>query len=633
MRFPDLSRFPYFAYDTETTGLKWEKGDYVFGFSISTPDGKDYYYDIREEPEAWEWWGDNIRYYRGIVVCHNASFDYHFTRRSSVNIPLHLLDDTGIRACLLWEHFMSYDLDNLGRRCINARKVDIVPELQKLFGGRSTKNVQMRNIPDAPSSLVGVYAKQDTRVTLDLWEWQQDQIAQEEGMQADDGRWLIPPLNQIVEFERSLMPEVIANEAKGVRVDTIAAEKACVSLTKQIAPIQKELDDLHGSAVDVNSHPQMQKVFAPKLEQSGTWAVNGVPVPTTDSGNASLNADALLGLEEAGDPRAILVLQVRKLLKLRDTFLNGHVLESEANGRVHPRVHQTKGEDGGTGTGRFSYSDPALQQIPSRDKEVSSFIRPVFLPDEGHSWVDADMSSFEVRVFAHLVNNPRIVAEYRDNPFLDLHQYVAELTSLPRNKPPEGGPNAKQLNLSMIFNSGNGSIAQQMGLPWKWESFLPKGKQDVPENWITYRKPGPEAKSAINRYHGRMPGVREFADGAKDRAIDRGYVFTKMGRRLRFPRGFKAYKASGLIIQATAADWNKQNWLLTSQALDGEGRMLLNTHDSYSLSLPIGQEEKLVRRVKNAIESEPRSRVPLILEVNHPGRTWWDSYSSDIWIK
>ena len=633
--FPELNRYDRFAYDTETTGLDWHRNHRPFGFSISLPDGRDFYWDIRDQPEAWEWFGDSIRNYNGRVICHNASFDYHMSRRLYVRIPLHLLDDTGIRACLIDEHHMSYQLDDLGLRCLGEGKIDIVPELQAIFGGRGTKNVQMRNLPDAPVPVVARYAKRDTRITLDLWDWQEEQINKACGQQRDDGLWLVPPLRRIVEFERKLMPLVIGNEELGVRVDVNAAERAAYDLTGQIEPIQAKLESLHGSAIDVNSNKQMQLLFKPQYNtRFKRFEVNNEPVPTTPGGNPSLNAEALLSLSKAGDKRAVHVINIRKLLKLRDTFINGHVLSSEVSGRVHPRVHQTKGEDGGTGTGRFSYSSPALQQIPSRDKEVSSIIRPVFLPDEGCSWVESDKASFEVRVFAHLINNRRVIEKFADNPNLDFHQFVADLTNLPRNKPPEGGSNAKQLNLSMIFNSGNGSIAAEMGLPWEWDSFLPRGKPDIEENYITYRKAGPEAMKAINAYHSELPGVKDFAEGAKDKALERGFVFTKYGRRLRFPRGFKAYKDSGLIIQATSADWNKENWMLIDEALkDSGGRMLLNTHDSYSLSLPKGSEKELAINVKERIEQHPRSRVPLILEVNEPGDNWFESYSSKVWLR
>lgn len=625
--FPELHRMPRFAYDTETTGLRWERDSRVFGFSISTPDDKDYYYDIREQPRAWEWLGDQVKRLdpsKTRCICHNAAFDYHVSEATGVRIPLDLLDDTVVRACLIDEHHFSYELDNLGKIYLDRAKFDIVPILKELFGGLGTKNVQMPNLHRAPSEIVRPYASDDSRLTLDLWDWQQEEIERQDQMEG-------PSLSGIVDFERRLMPTILRNEEQGIRVDVIAAEKAAYALTLQVEPLQDALNQIGLMEVNVNAPDDMHALFKPKYDtRKEQWfALDGTPLPSTPGGRASLNADALLAM---GNEPSRLVIEIRKLLKLRDTFINGHVLGHEVNGRIHPRIHQTKGPDGGTGTGRFSYSDPALQQIPSRDKEVSRVIRPIFLPDEGQRWVDSDMASFEVRAFAHLVNNAKVVAEYAENPHLDLHAYVAELSRLPRNKPPEGGANAKQLNLSMIFNSGNGAIAEQMGLPWEWDRFLPRGKEDINENYITYKKAGPIAMEAIDNYHRRMPGVREFAGSAKERALDRGYVFTKYGRRLRFPRGFRAYKASGLIIQATSADWNKENWMIIEEELEGEGRLLINTHDSYGLSLPEGREEELAIKVKNGIEQRNRSRVPLVLEVNRPGANWWESYASECWI-
>ena len=104
---------------------------------------------------------------------------------------------------------------------------------------------------------------------------------------------------------------------------------------------------------------------------------------------------------------------------------------------------------------------------------IAAIIKPCFLPDEGCVWVDADMASFEVRIFAHLVAayNDELARIYAENPNMDFHQWVADTMGIVRNASYSGEVNAKQLNLSMIFNSGNGAIADKLGLPWNWESF------------------------------------------------------------------------------------------------------------------------------------------------------------------
>ena len=615
--FPRIQDYPYLAYDTETTGLDVLGADKVFGFSLSLPGGGDFYFDIRTNPRAVEWINDEFNRFPGIIVCHNLSFDYKASTNTGIEIPLSKCVDTVVLACLINEHEVSYSLDNLSKRYLsigNQKQGDeLYKEMAKIFGGRATKNVQMRNISSAPEHLVAEYAKADTRATLNLYEWQQKEI-ERQGLQS------------IVEFEQKLTPVLIANEMAGIRVDVAAAEMSVVALTGEIHTLQKQLDDVAGFHCNPQPSKDMQRLFEPVYRNGRWWANDGTPLEMTNSGKPSIGADALRTMKH---PAASIILQLRSLIKTRDTFLVGHVLESANNGRIYPNINQTKGDDGGTGTGRLSYTAPAMQQIPDRRKDIAAIIKPVFLPEEGHVWVDADMASFEVRIFAHLVGTPDIVNAYADNPETDFHQFVADLTGLPRNASYNGEPNAKQLNLSMIFNQGNGTTAETMDMPWSWESFYPKGSSEE----VVYKKAGDEAMAVINTYHAHMPGVKRLADGCKKTAESRGYIFTRRGRHLRFPRGYKSYKASGLLIQATAADENKQNWLIIDEALrDTGGRMVLNTHDSYSMSLPEDDAERLARKVKEMVERDRGLRVPLILEVNRPGINWWDSKSKKRWM-
>lgn len=615
--FPRIQDYPYLAYDTETTGFDVLGADKVFGFSLSLPGGGDFYFDIRTNPRAVEWINDEFDRFPGTIVCHNLSFDYKASTNTGIKIPLSKCVDTVVLACLINEHEISYSLDNLSKRYLSVSDQkqgdELYKEMAKIFGGRATKNVQMRNISSAPEHLVAEYAKADTRATLNLYEWQQKEI-ERQGLQS------------IVEFEQKLTPVLIANEMAGIRVDVAAAEMSVVALTGEIHTLQKQLDYVAGFHCNPQPSKDIQRLFKPVYRDGRWWANDGTPLEMTNSGNPSIGADALRTMKH---PAASIILQLRSLIKTRDTFLVGHVLESANNGRIYPNINQTKGDDGGTGTGRLSYTAPAMQQIPDRRKDIAAIIKPVFLPEEGHVWVDADMASFEVRIFAHLVGTPDIVNAYADNPETDFHQFVADLTGLPRNASYNGEPNAKQLNLSMIFNQGNGTTAETMDMPWSWESFYPKGSSEE----VVYKKAGDEAMAVINTYHAHMPGVKRLADGCKKTAESRGYIFTRRGRHLRFPRGYKSYKASGLLIQATAADENKQNWLIIDEALRGTGgRMVLNTHDSYSMSLPEDDAERLARKVKEMVERDRGLRVPLILEVNRPGINWWDSKSKKRWM-
>lgn len=613
--FPDLTRFPHMAQDTETTGLDPNAGDRVFGFSVSTPDGKDYYWDVRHQPEAIDAFNRQMKDYKGDIYCHNRSFDWRMSQATGINLPLERTKCTQIQACLINEHEHAYTLDHLAAKYTNDHKKgnQLYTDLAAIFGGRATKNVQIKNISNAPAEVVSPYAKGDTRSTLSLATWQKKEITSQ-------------GLEKIVALEERVSPVLLAAETHGIRVDISAAERAVGEISAEIKRMQKKLNDFAGFHCNPQPSGDIKKLFQPVWRDNRWWACDGTPLEETGSGNASLGADALRRMTH---PAAETIIDLRGLIKTRDTFLVGHILESAQNGRVYPNINQNKGEDGGTGTGRLSYSGPALQQIPDRNKKIAEIVKTIFLPDEGHTWVDADMASFEVRIFAHLVGTADIVEAYRKDPERDFHQYVADLTGLVRNATYTGQPNAKQLNLSMIFNQGNGTTAEKMGQPWEWESFM-SGLEEV-----IYKKAGPEAMEIINQYHAKLPGVKKLADGCKATAESRGYLFTRHGRHLRFPRGYKSYKASGILIQATSADENKMNWLHIADAIKESGtgaKMLLNTHDSYSLSIPIGDEEKVAKMVKANVEKDRGLRVPLILEVQHPGKNWWESKKSERWL-
>ena len=588
------------GFDTETTGLS--ATDRAFGVSYSLTGGPKGYIDLRcDDPAPFL---DLVSNTDCPLVAHNVAFDFRMLAAAGYTMPIERLDDTVIRATLINEHEYDYTLDALAKKYLGEEKDSSIYEaMAELFGGRATRSAQIHRIAMAPREVVAPYAIKDAELVERLWQKQREMIWR-------DG------LSRIVDFERGLMPTIIRTEMRGIRVDIEQAHRTKDELTKIITNQSNQLFQLVGKTFNINSPKEVGDIFKPSKNAHGQWVTtDGHVVPATPGGKPSFSADAL---REINSPVSRAIIELRSLEKTRDTFIAGHVIGNEVGGRVYPSIHQTKGEDGGTGTGRFSYSGPAMQQIPSRNLAVASVVKPIFLPEEGHVWVDADKHSFEVRVFAHLVNNREVLEQYRNNPEADFHQMVADMTGLPRSAKFSGQANAKQLNLSMIFNSGNGAIAEKMGMPFTWDSFR-KGEEE-----FRYKKAGPEAMAVIEAYHERLPGIRELATKAKKLAEAYGYVETHFGRRLRFPGKRATYKASGLAIQATAADINKNNWPLIENALGGNGHLILNTHDSYSMSMPKETWEKQWLDVKNSIESSyPWFRVPLILELSGAGPNWW----------
>jgi len=608
METPRLWEFPYFAYDTETTGLQWP-GDQAFSASITTSEAS-YYWDFRREPKAIDYLNDAFSRCRAngtIIACHYASFDARMSASAGITIPLELLDCTILRAALIDEQRHSYKLDDLAWDWLGKRKQEI----------------DIEDIANVPYEVAADYAMFDTELTYDLYEYEERELERLD-------------LRDIHRLERSVMPNVIRTEMAGVRVDLDAAERAIEALGPIIGEQQSRLNALTGRDFNVKSAPQVKELFGPyelvhedrRRPENNMWARtgDGFLVGTTKSGNPSLGKPVL---EKMDDERARLIIDIRTDRNTRDVFLTNHIIGHAVNGRVYPSINQCKTEFGsGVGPGRFSYTDPALQQIPSRNKAKGKIVKSCFLPDEGEVWLDYDLQSFEVRIFAHLVAqfDPRIIEIYKNDPNTDFHQYVSDLCRIPRSPRWSGDPNGKQLNLSMIFCQGNGSTAEAMGMPWEWNSFNKWDPQKGKEITITYKKAGYEAMDKINTYHDNLPGVSRLAEACQEFArANGGCIRTDFGRRIQL-KG-KIYKASGLQIQGTSADVNKKNWAVIDETLDGRGRMILNVHDSYGLSVPEELEPKIRVEVKEAIETAHNLNVPLILDHNGTGKSWWDAIS------
>lgn len=585
------------ALDVETTGVDWTV-DRVFGVAIAWLENgeiKSDYFDVRRDP---------LRY-RELAKCrdthivnHNIKFDMHMLMNDG--IELRNTECTMVRAALIDEHRRDYSLDALARDCLGESKVDdIYEKLAAQFGGRATRNVQMPYLQYADPELVAPYAKKDAELALKLYLWQEDKL---------------PP---VWELEKRLFPYVFRMEREGVRVDLDEAERRQAMLDPQIKTLSKQLDQIAGFAVNPNPSKSIHELFKPEKGKDGLWrAVDGTILPETPAGKPSIGTESLKVMKH---PAAELIIRIRKLAKTRDTFIGSHIMAHARNGRVHPNINQTKSDgQGGTGTGRLSYTGPALQQIPSRDKEIAKIVRPIFIPDQDMGWSYGDLDQHELRIFHHYVNNPEIIRAYHENPDLDGHGAIAELTGLPRNPPQEGGPNAKQMNLGMVFNMGGGELAAAMGLPYTVDTW--HGRE--------IKVAGPEAQRIIDDYYRMVPGVKEIAQKARAIAKTRGYVKTLMGRHIRFPGGEFTHKASGLIYQGTAGDLNKDNICRIFEYLDAEcpeARLLLNIHDEYSISLPFGGAERHLKAIKQEIQRRAEIRVPLRIDFSQPESNWWDA--------
>jgi DNA polymerase I-like protein with 3'-5' exonuclease and polymerase domains len=618
-----LSEYDYISIDVETYGLKWwlpEEG--IFGIALSTCEGEHIYYDIRETPEFVDWL--QVQEPKKIVN-HNIKFDLHMLWAIGVMFKPEICECTMVRATLIDGNLFQYSLDALAKKYLNAEKDNgVYEELSKLYKGKSTRDTQIKNLYKAPYELVSKYAKKDTELALKLWELQEKLIPEND-------------LLKIWKLEKELLPVIFEMERGGIRVDVKRAEKAVIEVSKLIDKDQSELDKLVGFKVNVNSNKDLSKVFNPVLKHTQWFTSEGDPLESTSKGNVSFSKGSI---KECVGKKATLILSIRENLKTRDTFLKGHILGFAHEQYVHSNINQTKGEIGGAVTGRLSMSQPAMQQIPARNKKTAKILRPIFMPDQGHIWACWDYDQFEYRVFSHYVDDPRILKVYRDNPKFDYHQMVSDLTGLPRNAPETGGPNAKQLNLSMIYDMGNASIARNLGLPIEEEPGTFISKEDG--RTITYFKAGEEALEIIEKYHKAIPGVRQFKKQVQATIEKRefkskkgGYVTSLGGRKLYFPKASEKNKAKARLCQGSSADCMKVKLIEVHKYFKDhapECRILLCVHDELNVSIPkdIPNLRKVLKDITRILENYDGVTTPIKLKIPIRtdfgiGYTWADA--------
>lgn len=612
MDYPNLKLFNHFALDTETTGLDWHK-DKIFGVSISTPDERDYYWDLREYPNTLLWLNDQLKYFKGFIVGHYFKYDLHMFREAGVTRlakrePGFHWDCTLIRAALIDEHRFEYDLDSVAKDYIGLGKIDIYGELAQMFGGKPDRKNQMQNLYKAPSEFVAPYAKRDTRATLDLWR-AQEKIINDVNM------------HKVCQLERDVMYVVQNMEQHGIRINVDLAERKVGDLTRVINREQNELNKLAGFKVNPNPSSDIHKLFKPYKDihpvsgKEQWYASDGTWLSQTPKGKAQLDAEALRRMKH---PAAGLILKIRKYTKCRDTFLKSQILSNNKNGYVYPNINQCKSDRGGTITGRLSITNPAVQTIPSRDIEISEIVRPVFLPDDDQKWYSADYSQADVRGFTHYTKSPPLLAAYEKDRKADFHRLVADMTGLPRKAPHSGGKNAKQLGLGLLFGMGEGKSAKEMNMEYFEEEI----------NGKIVLTPGQEAIDMFINFHTRIPGVKEFLKKASAVAKSRGYIISLMGRHMHFPKGQFVYKAGAFLFQSATAEFNKVKMVDTYEIIkDTDSRLLLSVHDELNFS---SNDPELMKEVEKEMEdfssekAKIKLRVPMVAEMKC-GNNWFEA--------
>ena len=598
--FPQFTETERIAVDLETydphlltSGPGWATGrGYIVGVGVATESWKGYF-PIRhegggnlDEAVVLRWLKKTLSSTKREVIFHNSLYDMGWLRREGVEVQGKILD-TIFAAPLVDENRHSYSLDSLGQTYCGEKKDESLLQDAALAWGINPK----AELYKLPSKYVGPYGEQDAALTLRLWEKLKVELREHNS-------------ESIFEMECKLIPLLLEMRWRGVRVDETKAEEIGETLSKEEQKIQVEIKRKYGNEVQLWANASLQKIF----DNNNLW------YPKSPTGLASFQRQWLEGHEHELPQ---LIVRARKLNKARTTFIDKMIMEHSYNGRIHAEAHPLRSHRGGTVSGRFSYSNPNLQQVPARDPEIGRLIRSLFIPEDGCQWGIFDYSQQEPRLTVHYANQMHLtgvkdaVADYTEKS-ADFHQIVADMANIPRKQ-------AKTINLGLSYGMGKQKLIKELGLD---------------DN---------EAEELFTQYHNKVPFIRGLQDQCARVALDRGYIRTIAGRRCRFDhwehrfedsvplpleeakekygdnlKRSYTYKALNRLIQGSAADMTK----LAMLGLWEEGIVPhLQVHDEVDVSIEnTDQARKVARIMENCIELA----VPLVVDIEL-GRSWGET--------
>lgn len=548
-------------------------------------------------------------------VAANAAYDLGWARRICGTYPSGGIEDVQFMAALLDEYRMSYSLDSISKDYLKLGKdFDLLGDIEKKL---SLKHAQvMAHLKQLPGPALASYAATDARRTYDLYMVLKAKIL-EEG------------LLTVHALESALIPMSVEMRRRGIRVNVDESLRLAEDIkTRRMPELQAEIKRITG--IDVE--PWEAETLERALKECG------IECARTRTGQPKIDQIALAEWAKTV-PVAAHILSLRKMSKIQNTFLDGHILGHQHKGRVHCDFNQLRSEreDGGgfgTVSGRYSSTSPNLQQIPTRDPEWGPLMRSLFLAEEGQQVASLDYSSQEPRLAVHFAAKAGLngaaeaVEKFKSNPRTDYHQMVADMANIPRKT-------AKTLNLGLAYGMGGAKLARSLGLTTQWMQVIKRGNRtewvEIEEDKIDELRAqhydcievaGDDAKAIIKKWEDGAPFMRGLYKLSSHVAEQRGYIKTLLGRRCRFQIGHDGkygftHKAMNRLCQGSAADQTKQGML----DLWKMGHVpLLTVHDELVFSV---ENEEEARRYSPVMENAIILEVPSIVDVNL-GKTWGD---------
>ena len=468
--FPDLRQVDEIAIDLETKDpdlIKKGSGSIigngeVIGIAVATAHYKGYFPIAHEgggnmdRKKVLEWFKDILKT-DSTKIFHNAMYDVCWIRAMGLTIN-GMIVDTMIAAAVTDENRFRYDLNSLSWKYLGFGKNETALAEAAAEWGIDPKSEMYK----LPSLNVGTYAERDAEATFGLWqEMKKEIIAQD--------------LQSIMELETDLFPCLVDMRFKGVRVDV---EKAH-NLKKTL--INEENSLLNAIEMETNVRPQIWAASS-IAEVFENLKIEFERTEKTQAPSFTKNF-----LQEHKHPVVNMIAKAREINKAHTTFIDS-ILRYEHKGRIHAEINQLRNAGGGTVTGRFSYQNPNLQQIPARNKDLGPKIRSLFIPEEGCKWGCFDYSQQEPRLVVHyaaLYKLPSVydvVDSYQNDAGADFHQTVADMAEIPRTQ-------AKTINLGLFYGMGKAKLQAELGVS--------KDK----------------AAELFNTYHAKVPFVKLLTNG------------------------------------------------------------------------------------------------------------------------
>jgi DNA polymerase I-like protein with 3'-5' exonuclease and polymerase domains len=632
--FPDLSSAPYLSIDTETKdeellekGPGWARGKgHIVGVSIGAPGGK-WYFPIRHEVEAHDnldpeivkrWLQHTLGNPKQPKVGANIMYDVGWLAWEGIDVKGELIDVQYAEALL--DERAKVGLEVLAQKYLGEGKQgNLLYQWCSDYYGGKPNDAQRANIWRAPPRLVGHYAESDADLPLRLAPILYA-LMQKEG------------LIDVFRMECGLIPLLIKMRLAGVRVDLEKAEETRGLLKGREEEAILKLQHLAGYRIDAGT---TGTTLAKAFDRLGLAYPRTAPSKLHPTGQPSFTKSFL---ETVDNPLAEGIREIRRLNKLRTTFIESYILDNHINGMVYGQFHPMRGDDGGTRSGRFSSSTPNLQNIPIRDPELAKIIRGMYVPDLGHLfWRKYDYSQIEYRFLIHFAVGPGS-AEVRElfnrNPDTDYHELTLDMVA------PHAGWDVstkelrkqwrrpiKNINFGLIYGMGVPKLARSLGMGAK------------------------EGKTLFQHYHRAVPFAKSTADATSKEAQSLGIITTIMGRRSRFDLWSEAdsydsdspalsldaalmkwgrieraytHKALNRRLQGSAADLMKlamkQCW--DDGIFDATGVPRLTVHDELDFSDPGGRDEAF-REMKRVMETCMKLRVPVRAD-GDIGPNWGD---------